>query len=347
MQLNRNLLIPLLSVILIIAHSKLQFDFLSRKMNCKKGYTEDPALYAVKTKVCLVQIDDRYGKDDMRIPVLGSISDLKNYYLSLKNESKTIRYCQLSLFLNKAYALRYGYKLIISNLSAYNTTMVITGRHPSWMKVHFIYDLQNKLSPSECEWFSYLDSDAYFWMDRHSLSLDDFIASSSVHEVSLDYDERESKRQSLRGYLHWQKQSQVFIIGQNGQYDNVDLGVVNKRLDSKGDFVCAGTWLVKNSDKGREIMKQWKDGIDNSTKTSQLLKQYANLHPWEQRGFTQLVYAKYQNDISVFPFRDFNKRDGRAIRHIWSQFGQERIPRMIEALHEIFNISPIQNKEMM
>jgi hypothetical protein len=64
-----------------------------------------------------------------------------------------------------------------------------------------------------------------------------------------------------------------------------------------------------------------------------------NILSLEQRGFTRLLYPKFQTEISIFPFRDFNKRDGRVIRHVWTQFDNERIPRMVQALDEIFNVS--------
>jgi galactosyl transferase GMA12/MNN10 family len=338
---------PLVVLVILLICNEFHIHFLFGQTTINKDCWRNVDSTTVvipppQTKVCIVQIDNRYQSDDLCIPNLGSLTELKSLYLRLKNNNSNqngLHFWQLSLLLNKAYALRHGYTLLISNMTAYNTTLINTGLNPAWMKVHFIYDLQNQLSPTECEWFSFLDSDSFFWMDGHRLSLDDFFATASVHEVSLDYDERESARQAMRGYLPWQNQSQVFMIGQNGQYDHEDLGNLKKRLDPKGDFACTGVWFVKNSDLGREIMRQWRDGTDQSLETRQVLRKFRHHVPWEQRGFTRLLYPKFQTEISIFPFRDFNKRDGRVIRHVWTQFGHERIPRMIQALDEIFKLS--------
>ncbi|CAI5491711.1 unnamed protein product, partial [Closterium sp. Naga37s-1] len=85
---------------------------------------------------------------------------------SFEAHGREFPYWLATKLINRAYAQRHGYRFVEMGEADKDP-----GRHPSWFKVRF---LQRQLSCC-CEWAFFLDSDAYFRMDNHRLSIQSWV----------------------------------------------------------------------------------------------------------------------------------------------------------------------------
>ncbi|CAI5536043.1 unnamed protein product, partial [Closterium sp. Naga37s-1] len=85
---------------------------------------------------------------------------------SFEAHGREFPYWLATKLINRAYAQRHGYRFVEMGEADKEP-----GRHPSWFKVRF---LQRQLSCC-CEWAFSLDSDAYFRMDNHRLSVQSWV----------------------------------------------------------------------------------------------------------------------------------------------------------------------------
>ncbi|CAI7758647.1 unnamed protein product [Closterium sp. NIES-54] len=85
---------------------------------------------------------------------------------SFEAHGREFPYWLATKLINRAYAQRHGYRFVEMGEADKEP-----GRHPSWFKVRF---LQRQLACC-CEWAFFLDSDAYFRMDNHRLSVQSWV----------------------------------------------------------------------------------------------------------------------------------------------------------------------------
>jgi hypothetical protein len=236
--------------------------------------------------------------------------------------------------------LSHGYPLLVSSTLEYQKYMNDTGRHAAWVKVNFMLDMA--MRHPECEWLMWLDSDAFFWMYGHTMSLQDWLAMLPVHEVSPDFFTRERHRLQSSGYLPLAQQSAAMMLALNGVMElrGQERGYPSIFLDTRNDYLCSGVFIVRNNVKGREILADWIDPPSpTDDDTMSFYTSYANRHPYEQRALNGVVAPRHHPHMSVFAFRDFHFRYGSGVRHVWRQHADERMDILAEALWDVGLVS--------
>ncbi|KAI3658950.1 hypothetical protein MP638_006326 [Amoeboaphelidium occidentale] len=322
----------LLTVDIEVASSVMRHDIWERIIfSPDSPYEQSTA--GNNTQVCIVAIDSRHDQLSQSILRQKSIEDLKKF--TSTNEDR-MSYMHFSIVLNHAYALKHGYRMIMSNTSEYNNVLNETGLPAVWLKPKYLLDLhEQKEEYGDCEWFAMLDSDAFFWMQEHEMSLDQFFSTAAVHETSVNYQERETERLRRGGYFPWSEQSEYFMAGMNGVIaaGDYEKGFPSKFGDFGNDFLCAGVFFVKNNDQGAQLLKDWWLGPEQRDEWTKVRWDWSHKYfSYEQMALNSVVSPKHINGTSVFSFYDFNYKDSNAIRHVWSHWNTERIPRMKHSL---------------
>ncbi|ORY52386.1 hypothetical protein BCR33DRAFT_779700 [Rhizoclosmatium globosum] len=88
------------------------------------------------------------------------------------------QYWTLQLLLTKHYASSMGTKCCV-NTATYAANLTALGQVHNWGRVHYLMDIMNRPDIG-CDWFVYLDSDAYPWMKGHKVSLEEYFSGQQV-----------------------------------------------------------------------------------------------------------------------------------------------------------------------
>ena len=277
-------------------------------------------------------IDDRYTAEDHAAAEMTSLSALK---ASLSSRLKSLKFIQLSMYINKAYSLRYGYQLFLSDMSEFKDFLKKNpNRHTVWLKPNFIEATMMK--HPECEWISFLDSDSYMWMDKHETSLNDFFSTATIHDATYRYDEYEYEMRVNDGYYPWKDQKFLFMIGLDGIFQKDMMGWPSPVNIAARDFSCAGVFFVKNNDDGQNLIRQWIHGPDNATADQMETFNHFGFN-WarEQSVLNRLILPLYVKDVAYYSYRDFGYIDGQGINHVWTQFKDKRMVWMQRVLKDL------------
>lgn len=275
-------------------------------------------------KVCICLADDRFSAADLGLASLTSNEEIQEY---ARDRFPDLEYWQMTAMINKVYALRFGYDVIMSDLSAYKHFFKDDDARPSvWLKPLFMLDMQYRRP--DCTWFASIDSDAYFWMSTQSISLRDWFSTASLHEASSKYQEFERMKRHKGGFFPWEEQHSSFLmIGLNGIFSSPVEGFPSSYGDIQGDFLCAGVYFIKNTHKSKQFLHDWVFGpFDSSAEEKAAMAEYSHKFSLEQRILNLILYPRFKEQMSIYSFKDFGSKDGQMVRHIWSQFHQERNP---------------------
>jgi hypothetical protein len=189
--------------------------------------------------------------------------------------------------------------------------------------------LDVQLTRPDCDWFSSIDSDAYFWMSKHTVDLRDWFSIGSLHEATPSYYEYEAEKRRRRGFYDWDEQKAFFLVGLNGMFSTPAEGFPNTYEDTYHDFICAGVYFIKRDARSKQFLHDWVSGpVDSSVEERAIIQEYALKFSLEQRVLNMVLYPRYKDGIHIYSYRDFGSKDGPLIRHTWSQFYQERHPLM-------------------
>lgn len=273
-------------------------------------------------KVCICLADDRYTDTDMQLNDIESLKELHRYARGLSKNSSELSYWRKTALMNTAYALKSGFDIILSDLSPYRD--VFAEARPSvWLKPSFMLDLQYKRP--DCDWFALMDSDAYFWMSNHTVSLSQWFSTASLHEAAPGYYEFEADKRNRRGFYDWDEQEAFLLVGLNGMFSNPAEGFPNVYEDKDNDFICAGVYFIKNGARSKQFLHDWVSGpVDSSDEERAIMQEYAFKFSLEQRVLNMVLYPRYKDGIHIYSYRDFGSRNSPMIRHIWSAFHRER-----------------------
>ena len=242
---------------------------------------------------------------------------------------------QLAALLNKAYALKHGYQMHITNASQYESYLKTSDRERDWLKPKYIMSLRDQ----GCEWFAYLDSDAFFWMDQQKTSLEDWFAVMSPEDVSVNYEKHQQIRRENGGRYEWRDHDEYFIVGRNGVATTPTMLYPGTFLDTDTDYVCAGVFMVKNNDQGMKMMRDWlvgpRDPSLNQDEVDQAYEKYRREWSRDQRMLNRFIVPLHRKGVSVYSYLDLDHRNGNGIRHYWGDFNDIRVPSMIQALQDL------------
>jgi hypothetical protein len=331
--------LAVLSKILILISSFVIYNF---TLHFTKG-EPDASLFNVaeakgKAKVCICLADDRFSKADLNISRFQSLEDIKRDIREQAFNITNLNYWQMSALINQMYALEFDYDVIISDLSAYKDAFKDHPRKSVWLKPIFMLDMQHKRP--DCTWFVAIDSDAYFWMLKHSVSLADWFSTSSLHEGSFAYHEFERIKRDRNGYYSWLEQNNVFLrIGLNGVFSSPQEGFPSTYGNRQHDFICAGVYFLKNCGRSKQFLKDWVYGPAESTdEEKSVMEKYAFKFSLEQRVLNFVLYPRYREGIYIYSFRDFGSKEGPMIRHVWHPIQEERAPRFLADLKILVEI---------
>jgi hypothetical protein len=279
-----------------------------------------------KSKVCICLSDDRYSSQDLQMAAVNSTEELFEFALTRLLPLSDLEYWQKMALINIAYALKFGHRVIMSNLSAYRD--VYREQRPSvWLKPSFMLDVQ--LMRPDCDWFGSIDSDAYLWMSKHTVDLWDWFSTGSLHEATPSYYEVEAEKRQRRGFYAWDEQRAFLLVGLNGVFSTPHEGYPSTYEDSENDFICAGVYFIKNDGRSKQFLHDWVwEPVNTSATERAIIHEYSLKFSLEQRVLNMVLYPRYKDGIHIYSYRDFGSKDGPLIRHTWSQFHQERHPLM-------------------
>jgi hypothetical protein len=258
----------------------------------------------------------------MQLNTVASIQQLHQYAEGLSKDSSELSYWQRTALMNSAYALKFGHKVILSNLSSYRDVFA-EPRNSVWLKPSFMLDLQN--TRQDCDWFASIDSDAWFWMSNHTVSLLQWFSTASLHEASSGYYEFEAEKRNRRGFYEWGEQKAFLLVGLNGMFSSPVEGWPNLYGDKENDFICAGVYFLKNCAESKRLLHDWVSGpVDISDEETAIMQEYAFKFPLEQRILNAILYPRYKDGVHIYSYRDFGAKRGPLIRHVWHPLDEDR-----------------------
>ncbi|KAJ3290624.1 hypothetical protein HDU79_003101 [Rhizoclosmatium sp. JEL0117] len=293
------------------------------------------------SKMCFTIIDNRIKQEELDIARFTSPKQLQDFIAEeLKKpwdqQQLLNQYWTLQLLLTKHYAIKHGYKVFVSNTATYAANLTALGQVHNWGRVHYLMDLMNRPDIG-CDWFVYLDSDAYPWMKGHKVSLEEYFSVQQVAVESYNYKERHVYRQNNGKHYPWNEQKESFLIGLSGQWEprmgwpGIFLG-----YEHRADYLCSGIFLIKNNDIGKRLMRDWMYGAEDFSDQEKEIHRDSGIHfTADQHALCGGVFQRYYNVSSVYTFREFQYHFEGAFRHVWGQFQKDRVPFMTAALKDL------------
>jgi hypothetical protein len=141
-------------------------------------------------------------------------------------------------------------------------------RESVWLKTLLMHEMQHK-RPG-CDWFVAMDSDAYFWMSNHTVSLSQWLSTASLH-ASPGFHEFETEKRNRRGFYDWDDQTAFFIVGLNGVFSTAECFPAYD--DRNNYFICAGVYFIKNGARSKQFLHDWVSGpVDTRRQKGRLCK---------------------------------------------------------------------------
>lgn len=273
------------------------------------------------TSVCILAAETRFQDVDLYAVTIQSLAELRNFTRS----QPTPNYWQSALWVNKAYALKFGYKFVISNQSEYSDWLLQYPRSPTWTKLTFVLDFLESPANKGCEWIAMLDSDAFFWMNSHTTSLDAFFANISIAEDSFNYPEfTEQKAQYENGQYPWRQQKSFFVFGKDGDFGPPIVGYPSQYGAKGGDYLCAGVFFAKNDKRARHFLRRWVY-CENCSKAEEKIHEHGLRDlKHEQMTLNEIHYPLYRDGIYVYPHRHLHWPYGEYIHHVWGHWRMVR-----------------------
>lgn len=226
-----------------------------------------------------------------------------------------------SRFINRHYADTHQYRFVVSDGKEFEDSS--NPRAAAWYKVLFA---KQQLQCC-CQWVMFLDSDAYFRMGNHALSIKQWLVSIAEEKYFSPLVEFGVNMTSQTWFpeepLHILDPpgSETRLIGlfpRNG--DNLD-GYCGGHFPRKVnyffpqppekciDFINSGVFILRNSSLTHQFLDEWYNDPSN---------EYLLFHPWEQPRLN-VICNKYRNHLILVPFMELTGPHGRQVRHFWTQ----------------------------
>lgn len=278
----------------------------------------------VGAAICMATLHDQFNEGAMGLASSLDYQQLEERYnASLQeNHGQEPPFLTNILFLNKAYALRHKYNFFVSNGTQYREQQQKDQVNSAWLRILFVQDILR--NNQECEWVLWLDADATVWMGGHTFSIEEWLASTSVHELSHNFMAEDLRRIRMRGHVPFNLHGSHFMAGLNGISRGTDAngysgfpGNFLGRPSFDQDYICSGIWFVRNSAVGREMLENWW-GYIHKVETWKLN------HPYEQRVLNLYILPLYQIHVAVYSFQHIGNINSNGIRHLWRDAGDVR-----------------------
>ena len=285
---------------------------------------------------CLLSGDTRYKQEHFEIAKIATEKEYFDYIKSIDITNQT--YPTMSLLANKLYSIRFNYPLIISDLSEFEEFRKRDNRTHVWLKPNFILKVLE--TRQDCKWLFFTDSDAFFYMQNHKVSLSDWFDSTGVSEHTLGYQNVQLALIKNKGVYPHNDRPYYFQIGLNGFDDKYGGGYYNRPWNGD-DWACAGSFVVKNAPKGKQFMMDWISGpAKPDEEQTHAFKWFIEHFSYEQGFMNRVVLPIHRAGSAIYPFKDFGDFKGQFLRHIWSDQGSSRAPMIRESLLELLEITP-------
>ena len=296
------------------------------------GYQEYPISLNQPSRInmCLATMNTDFSNLHQEINEITMKSELKSKMESLS----AIDSSTYSLFINKAFALQFGYPYYISNATNYNQPLYPL-RHSSWLKLDFILDL---LQTQNCDWLAYIDSKSYFYTRQHQLSLETLFSILSVHDSSSNYNEFEYYKRLNNGRFPIENHSDHFKIGLLGLSHKNKLGYPQATQSLMNDFASTSVFFVRNSEQGRQIITDWINGTNEMTEDEvEVYQQFSKRYGREQSVLNKVIIPYHHNSISFYSYLDFGDASSIATRTVNVKSERVRAMKMEQVLMEIWD----------
>ncbi|GJP43909.1 hypothetical protein CLOM_g3312, partial [Closterium sp. NIES-68] len=247
---------------------------------------------------------------------------------SFEAHGREFPYWLATKLINRAYARRHGYRFVEMGEEDKETD-----RHPSWFKVRF---LQRQLACC-CAWAVFMDSDAYFRMANHRLSVHSWVHRLTLphyfdwiaqeYNISLANQTwfprppppssrtrrlpvRETPWEGRRGEGPEDGRAAVCVIAprNDDEVSGMAEGRAAALFNGSMEYVNAGVTLWRRSAHCLKLLASWHEEPG----------QYLWRRNWEQPRLNLLLaMPQHVADVAVVPFRELTGHSGRAIRHRW------------------------------
>ena len=197
---------------------------------------------------------------------------------------------EAALHINRLYAQRHGYTF----LSQEPKPGPDFDRNVVWLKLKFLREMLECC----CSWALFMDSDSFFVMHRHSLSIEAWLTQQEMPGIT-----------TLLGNMHHN-------IGTALRQGVGPVAIVSRNFPASSSiqYFCAGNLLFTRTRLSIEILDFWYD-------TARLDPSSKHTFPMEQGTLNTYVMPKYSKALWVASFEDFNSKDGNIIHHLWTPYG--------------------------
>jgi hypothetical protein len=262
-----------------------------------------------KSQVCISLVHDELTPQLMKIMALKSWEELRQYRKQRGNEIQTN---ELSLLINRAYGLKFGYPVYVSDLKEYEG--VHLQRHRSWKRLLWVANLL--ATHKECEWVAALDSFSYLWMDQHETKFHDWFSSTAINEATSTYDTFHHEKRLRFGYYDWKEQPYWFIIAASGVNQVPPYGDFQMPGDTNQDYVDDSIFLVRNNDKGRRFMEDWyyEPSDHPNGELHPIYEEFYHGASKERRILNRIIMPRQNRGVMIMSFKDMLLPRGRMTR---------------------------------
>jgi hypothetical protein len=283
-----------------------------------------------KTHVCISIV---YENITTELETIRQLNTTKEMFQYAKENITTMNQQQLHLFINQAYAKKFNYSLLISDLRDINNTF--TKRHRSWTRLLYVSELQQK--QPHCEWIASMDSTSYLWMEEHSIHFHQWFSTTGLHEATLNFDAFHLEKRKRLGFYDWNEQPYWFIVGMHGVDQHPPIGSYRRAGNLEVDYVDSTVFFVRNNEKGKRLMEDWYFEPNlNPGNYRAIYDDHANSTSREQRVLNNVILPLQENGVMLLSFKDMLLPWGRMIRKIVDPVIQaEEIQKSILRLLEI------------
>jgi hypothetical protein len=279
-----------------------------------------------KSRICIAAFNTRYTDIDLEITRSKDYQQLRDIDVSKMNSTS------LYLYINKMYALKHQYRLMISNGSEDQDFMTkYPMRHHSWLKLNFIVDIQE--TQTDCEWIAVISPLVFFAMDKHHVPLETFFERTNVHDSSFTFPVYQRERSRNGGVYRLDRHVDSFKIGLSGVYLHPKKGYPAPSFSGKHSYTSPKVFFIRNNSDGKRMMQDWLHGPKHmSDSITQVYNFYSQKSSWEQSVLEKVIIPLHSSSVSLYSYKDML---GTCINIVGSTSIENRKLQLIEKIKQL------------
>ncbi len=181
----------------------------------------------------------------------------------------------------------------------------------AWRKVQLLRDQLECC----CQWALWMDSDSYFVMRQHALSVEGWL--SLISDSSPRFT-------TLLGNMYP-------YVGLREGGEPVAAVSTNEPHELGSQFFCTSNMLFTRSRRSTELLNYWYNETSLVPDLVEFLKEF----PWEQAPFNYAVTRRFQEAVEPFPIGQVQGFSSEFIHNVNHYYWQERIHMPAQHLKDV------------